>query len=132
VASGGSAARLNIEGPFGENEPTGGSGGYLPTGIGWYRKHFRVRDASSNPRVVVEVDGVYQNSEVWINGHFLRKRPFGYVTFAYDLTPPLEPVHHAAVRVDNSHQPNLRWYSSSGIYHVWQLCNRPDDRAKFK
>jgi len=117
----------SIEGLFGENESTGGPGGYLPTGIGWYRKHFRVPGASSNRKVVVEFDGVYQNSEVWINGHYLGKRPFGYITFSYDLTPHLEPGNNTlAVRVDNSHQPNSRWYSGSGIYrHTWLIVTNP-------
>ena len=71
----------------------------------------------------VQFDGVYRNSEVWINGHYLGKRPYGYSTFQYELTPHL--VYGAkrnviAVKVDNSQQPNSRWYSGSGIYrNVW-------------
>jgi hypothetical protein len=77
--------------------------------------------------VVVEFDGVYQNSEVWINGHYLGKRPFGYITFSYDLTSHLEPGNNTlAVRVDNSRQPNSRWYSGSGIYrHAWLIVTNP-------
>jgi beta-galactosidase len=113
----------SIEGPFSETEPTGGPGGYLPTGIAWYRKFFRAPGRYRNRKIVVEFDGVYQNSEVWINGHYLGKRPYGYITFAYDVTPYLEPGDNIlAVRVDNSHQPNSRWYSGSGIYrHTWLL-----------
>ncbi|HWF47884.1 MAG TPA: glycoside hydrolase family 2 TIM barrel-domain containing protein [Bryobacteraceae bacterium] len=111
----------SVEGPFAEDEPTGGPGGYLPTGIGWYRKRFQSPDDYRNRKVAVEFDGVYQNSEVWINGRYLGKRPYGYITFAYDLTPHIQPGENIlAVRVDNSHQPNSRWYSGSGIYrHTW-------------
>ena len=113
----------SIEGPFAENEPTGGSGGYLPTGVGWYRKKFTLAEAVQGQKLSVEFDGVYQHSDVWINGHLLGRQPYGYTSFAYDLTPHLklggEP-NVLAVRVDNSEQPNSRWYSGSGIYrHVW-------------
>lgn len=117
----------SIEGPFSESEPTGGPGGYLPTGIGWYRKRLPSLAAFQNRRVSVEFDGVYQNSEVWINGRYLGKRPYGYITFVYDLTPHLQPGENVlAVRVDNSHQPNSRWYSGSGIYrHTWLVITNP-------
>src|SRR5579875_2513708 len=95
----------SIEGPFDEHEPTGGPGGYLPTGIGWYRKRFRAPENYRSQKVSIEFDGVYQNSEVWINGHYLGKRPYGYISFACDLTPYLLPgANVLAVRVDNSHQ----------------------------
>jgi beta-galactosidase len=112
----------SIEGPFDEKEPSSGPGAYLPTGIGWYRKRFRAPDADR--LTVLEFDGVYQNSEVWINGHYLGKRPYGYVPFAYELTPYLKANSEnlVAVRVDNSNQTNCRWYSGSGIYrHTWLL-----------
>ncbi len=112
----------SIEGPFAQNEPSGGAGANAPTGIGWYRKHFRVPASYADRKVSVEFDGVYQNSEVWINGHYLGKRPFGYISFAYDLTPHLNRNgdNVVAVKVDNSRQPSSRWYSGSGIYrHTW-------------
>jgi len=70
--------------------------------------------------VSIEFDGVYMNSDVWINGHHLGRRPYGYVSFAYDLTPHLvSGMNVVAVRVDNSKQPNSRWYAGSGVYrHV--------------
>jgi len=114
----------SIEGPYGENEPTAGPGGYLPTGVGWYRKRFRLPDSYAGRNVSIEFDGVYENGEVWINGTYLGKRPFGYIGFAYDLTPHLNSGgdNVIAVRVDNSRQPNSRWYSGSGIYrHTWLL-----------
>ncbi len=112
----------SIEGPFLLTEPSGGAGGYAPTGIGWYRKHFRLPPSHQGRKVSVEFDGVYENSEVWINGHYLGKRPYGYISFAYDLTPHLRAAgdNVIAVKVDNSLQPNSRWYSGSGIYrHTW-------------
>ena len=111
----------SIEGPYDQNAPTGGRGGYLPTGVGWYRRIFTVPGGASGRRVTIEFDGVYQNSDVWVNGHHLGSRPYGYISFAYDLTPYLVGGENVlAVRVDNSHQPNTRWYSGSGIYrHVW-------------
>ncbi len=70
----------------------------------------------------VAFDGVYCNSEVWLNGHSLGKRPNGYISFQYDLTPYLNAngKNVLVVKVDNSQQPNSRWYSGSGIYrNVW-------------
>ncbi len=119
----------SIEGPYGENEPAAGPGGYLPTGIGWYRKSFGVPEALRDRKVSVEFDGVYLKSEVWINGHSLGRWPYGYTSFAYDLTPYLnfgDTPNLLAVRVDNSAQPNSRWYSGSGIYrHTWITVTDP-------
>ena len=111
----------SIENEFIQNAPTGGGGGYLPTGIGWYRKHFNLPKSALSQSVWIEFDGVYQNSDVWINGHHLGHYPNGYTSFYYDLTPYLKSGENiVAVRVDNSLQPNSRWYSGSGIYrHVW-------------
>jgi beta-galactosidase len=113
----------SIEGEFSENAPSGTGGGALPGGLGWYRKTFTVPLTSKGKLVFVEFDGVYRNSEVWINGHFLGKRPYGYISFAYELTPHLiygGGPNVIAVKVDNSQQPNSRWYSGSGIYrNVW-------------
>ncbi|MDE2183986.1 MAG: glycoside hydrolase family 2 protein [Alphaproteobacteria bacterium] len=118
----------SIEGPYDENAPCGGSGGYLPTGIGWYRKKIALANSIEGKRVRLEFDGVYQRSKVWVNGHLLGERPYGYITFGYDLTPFLVPggENLVAVRVDNSLQPNSRWYSGSGIYrHVWMITTDP-------
>jgi beta-galactosidase len=112
----------SVEGPFTEKEPSGGPGGYAPTGVGWYRKRFRVPASVKGRVVTIEFDGVYQNSEVWINGHYLGLRPFGYISFGYDLTPHLNAAGEnvIAVKVDNSRQPGSRWYSGTGIYrHTW-------------
>src|SRR5579883_1506851 len=118
----------SIEGPFSQSEPSGGSGGFAPTGIGWYRKRFRVPTAYRGRKVSVEFDGVYQNGEVWINGQYLGKRPYGYISFAHDLTSHLNFTgdNVIAVKVDNSAQPGSRWYSGSGIYrHTWLSALNP-------
>jgi beta-galactosidase len=117
----------SIEGPYDENAVTGGSGGFLPTGIGWYRKHLTLPHDAKGKIVWIEFDGVYMNTDVWINGHHLGNYPYGYNSFHYDLTPyVVEGENIIAVRVDNSQQPNTRWYSGSGIYrHVWLVVTDP-------
>lgn len=111
-----------IEGDFMATAPSGASGGALPGGIGWYRKHFNVTKADKSKKLFIDFDGVYMNAKVWINGHELGQRPYGYSSFRYDLTPHLNygGDNVVAVRVDNSDQPNSRWYSGCGIYrHVY-------------
>jgi beta-galactosidase len=118
----------SIEGPYSESEPASGPGGYLPAGIGWYRKRFTVPASDRGRLVTLEFDGVYQNSEVWINGHSLGIRPYGFIPFAYEITPWLRfgAENIVAVRVDNSRQTNCRWYSGSGIYrHTWLMKTAP-------
>jgi beta-galactosidase len=117
----------SIEGEFIEHAPTTGRGGYLPTGIGWYRKHFILPKSIIGKSVWIEFDGVYQNSDVWINGHHLGHYPNGYLSFYYDVTDHVKTGENVVtVRVDNSRQPNTRWYSGSGIYrHVWLNITDP-------
>jgi len=117
----------SIEGTYDKDAPTGGSGGYLPAGIGWYRNHFQIKKSELQKNISVEFDGVYMNSDVWINGHHLGNHPYGYTSFYYDLTQYLiEGENVLAVRVDNSRQPNSRWYSGSGIYrNVWLIKSEP-------
>jgi beta-galactosidase len=117
----------SVEGTPREDAPAGGRGGYFPTGIGWYRKAFRAPQGSRGRQAWLEFDGVYMNSDVWINGVHLGRRPFGYIGFAYDVTRHLvSGVNVVAVRVDNSLQPNSRWYTGSGIYrHVWLTMVNP-------
>lgn len=113
----------SIEGEFSEKNPATPGGGALPGGIGWYRKRFKISENDLKRSVFIDFDGVYQNSEVWINGHSLGKRFYGYSSFRYDLSPYLvtgDKENVIAVKVDNSSQPNSRWYSGSGIYrNVW-------------
>lgn len=111
-----------IEGDFHPSNPSGASGGALPGGIGWYRKHFTLNPKEKYERYVISFDGIYMNSTVYLNGHQLGMRPYGYSSFEYDMTPYLNKKgdNVLAVKVDNSDQPNSRWYSGCGIYrHVW-------------
>jgi beta-galactosidase len=130
----------SIEGPFDRDAPAGGAGAFLPTGVGWYRKTFFTPRTDPDQRIFVEFDGVMANSDVYINGHLLGHRPYGYIGFRYEITsyvgigentPPLV----LAVRCDNSKQPASRWYAGCGIYrHVRLILCNPvhfDDHATF-
>lgn len=111
-----------VEGDFSPENPSGTGGGALPGGIGWYRKTF-FAPANEAERVWrLDFDGVYMNAEVFVNGVSLGVRPYGYISFGYDISPLLkwDAENVVAVRVDNSEQPNSRWYSGCGIYrNVW-------------
>lgn len=118
----------SIEGKLNPNNPTGNDGGYFPAGIGWYRKTFTVPSSWKGQLVSIYFEGVYMNSEVFINGKSLGVYPYGYSSFSYDLTPYLNDndENTISVRVDNSQQKNCRWYSGSGIYrHVWMMATNP-------
>ena len=111
-----------IEGDFHDGNPSGAGGGALPGGVGWYRKTFEVKsDEVKSEKFFLEFDGVYMNSTVYVNGQKVGSRPYGYSSFEYDITPYVhEGENVVAVRVDNSDQPNSRWYSGCSIYrHVW-------------
>ena len=118
----------SIESKMDPNSPAGGSGGFFPCGIGWYRRSFMVPAAWNGRRVTVEFDGVYMNATVYINGHELGMHPYGYTSFFHDLTPHLQAgaTNVLAVRVDQSKHRNSRWYAGSGIYrHVWVNVTGP-------
>jgi beta-galactosidase len=119
----------SIEGPFAETNKSGTAGAFLPNGIGWYRKHFTLPETDSGKSVSIEFDGVMANSDVWINGFHLGKRPFGYASFSYELTGHLNfggKENVLSVRVDNSVQPASRWYEGAGIYrHVRLVATDP-------
>ncbi len=117
-----------IEGDFYASNPSGAGGGALPGGIGWYRKHLSLDcEAVPGNRYFIEFDGVYMNSTVYVNGQEVGHRPYGYSSFEYDITKYLKQGDNViAVRVDNSDQPNSRWYSGCGIYrHVWLTETNP-------
>jgi beta-galactosidase len=118
----------SIESDFSNKNPASPGGGALPGGLGWYRKSFSLDKSYEGKRIYIDFDGVYCRSEVWINGVSVGKRPFGYISFRYDLTPHLKfgEQNVIAVKVDNSKQPNSRWYSGSGIYrNVWLTVTNP-------
>ena len=108
---------------FDRNAPSGGDGGYLPTGKGWYRKQLTLGKEYEGQMLRLYFEGVYMNSEVYVNGHRAGGHPYGYISFFVDITPYFViGKNEIEVRVDNSQQKNCRWYSGSGIYrHVWLL-----------
>jgi beta-galactosidase len=118
-----------IAGPFDEQAPARGEGGFLPTGVGWYRKHFELPTDLKGRRVLIEFDGVMANSDVWINGQHLGHRPSGYVSFYYDVTDHAkfgDEANVVAVRADTSEQVASRWCTGSGIYrHVRLIAVDP-------
>jgi beta-galactosidase len=120
----------SIEGPVAQTNPSGQGGGFFPTGIGWYRKTFSLPENQSHRKAFIVFDGVMANSDVWINGFHLGRRPYGYVSFYYDMTGHLQygiNAHNVlAVRYDNSQQPASRWYEGAGIYRPVRLVLTPD------
>lgn len=115
-------------GPFSKNSIGKAATGWTVGGTGWYRKKFVVGQTEQNKLASIHFDGVYQNADVWLNGHHLGNHPYGYTPFYYDLTPFLKPSgqeNSIAVRVRNEGK-NSRWYSGSGIYrHVWLTFTEP-------
>src|SRR5690606_571449 len=112
---------------FGEEHPAGNAGGSLPGGVGWYRKTFSLAEKDKGNQYTLHFGGVYRYAEVWINGKYLGKHINGYLSFEHDLTPHLHYGNEEnviAVRVDNSLQPNSRWYTGSGIYRDVRLEKR--------
>jgi len=107
----------SVIGPFSAKSVGATATGYTVGGIGWYRKHFSLGN-TANKKVTIYFDGVYMNSDVYINGHYLGNHPYGYTPFRYDITPFLKKngeENVVAVRVSNEGK-NSRWYSGSGIY----------------
>ncbi|GLR69818.1 sugar-binding domain-containing protein [Agaribacter marinus] len=117
----------SITGEYSQAHPAGWRGGFLPTGVAWYRKNLEIPSEWKNKRIILRFDGVYLNSDVWVNGQHVGHRPNGYVSFSYDITKYLKGVWgkpfdsaQIAVRVDHEQAPTGRWYTGSGIYrHVW-------------
>jgi hypothetical protein len=115
----------SIEGPFSKDNYS--CTGYLPGGIGWYRKSFVAPKNLKGEKIYISFDGIYNNSEVWINEKYLGKRPNGYISFQYDLTPWLKPGQEnlVAVKVDHTLFGDSRWYTGSGIYRNVKLITIP-------
>ena len=120
----------SIEGPFSKDNFS--CTAYLPGGMGWYRKAFIVPEIERERKVFIYFDGVYNNSEVWINGNFLGKRPNGYISFQYDLTPYIKygKENLVAVKVDHSLYGDSRWYTGSGIYRNVSLITEEQVHIK--
>lgn len=110
--------------------------GYLPAGIAWYRKHFTLTDGKisdtiltkdANARTYIYFEGVYNRSEVYLNGHLLGVRPSGFASFLYDMTPYLQEGDNViSVRVDHSRIADSRWYTGSGIYRDVWIISAPE------
>jgi beta-galactosidase len=118
----------SITGNFSQSAPTGGAGGWLPSGVAWYRKAFTLQKPKDGKRVWIEFDGVMANSDVWLNGKLLGHRPSGYNSFNYDLTEALADngKNILVVKADTSAQPASRWYTGAGIYrHVRLVSTHP-------
>ena len=118
----------SIEGPIDQKNPTGKAGGFFPAGVGWYRKSFDLSPEDSGECIFVDFDGVMANSDVYINGFPLGHRPYGYVSFRYELTGHVffDRPNVMAVRCDNSLQPASRFYCGAGIYrHVHLVVADP-------
>jgi beta-galactosidase len=115
--------------PFSQSAASSGRGGYAPSGIGWYRKHFTLPQSLSGQRVFIEFDGVMANSDVYINGVHLGHHPYGYVSFRYDLTANVQfgaADNVIAVKTDTTTQPAERFYAGAGIYrHVRLIATNP-------
>ncbi len=113
----------SIEGEFSRKQSAGRRCGFLPTGIGWYRKKFDVLEEWMERDVSILFDGIYMNSEIWLNGICLGFRPYGYMPVQYDITKYLKKGQNViAVKVDNTQNPSSRWYNGSGIYrHAWLI-----------
>lgn len=111
----------SIEGTYSPDLASGT--GYLPGGIGWYRKHFDVKNPNDGKKRYIYFEGVYNRSDVYLNGHLLGNRPSGYASFMYDMTPYLKEGDNVlSVRVDHSRYADSRYYTGSGIYRdVWMV-----------
>ena len=102
--------------------------GFLPGGIAWYRKSITIPQSKQNKKVYLYFEGVYNRSEVFVNGHSLGERPNGYISFMYDATPYIQygADNLIAVRIDHSRSADSRWYTGSGIYrNVWLVYANP-------
>ena len=105
-------------GPFSKSSPGARSTGFVMGGTSWYRKHFKINKADAGKTAILRFDGVYMESEVWVNGKPVGKHVYGYTPFWFDITPFLNRPgkdNVIAVKVDNTGR-NSRWYSGSGIY----------------
>jgi beta-galactosidase len=111
----------SIEGEYSLSNGSDWQSGYLPGGIGWYRKTFSYNPDWKNKQVAIQFDGVYMNSEVWINGQYLGRRPNGSLSFSYPIAKLLRNGSNTlVVKVDHSKVLSARWYTGSGINrHVW-------------
>ena len=119
---------FGIENAFNPSSPATSEGGFLDGGVAWYRKTFILPDNYNGKSISITFDGSFMNTEVWINGNYIGIRPYGFITFQYDITPFLKygsTANVIAVKINNI-QKSCRWYSGSGIYrNVWLTVLNP-------
>ena len=101
-----------------------GATGYLPGGIGWYRKHFELELPAEGERIFLYFDGIYNHATVFMNGHEVVFHPYGYSPFFVDVTPFVQTQNVVAVRVDRTRYADSRWYTGSGIYRNVKLIRK--------
>ena len=107
----------SIVGEYAKDNPSGGQGGYLPTGVGWYRRSIQMDELDPTKQYLLLFDASFMNTEVWLNGQKVGSRPYGYVSFYFDVSPHLQAGRNVlAVRLNNEDAPNARWYPGCGIY----------------
>ncbi len=115
-------------GPFGKTAPgNGNSTGHIPGGTGWYRKEFTIDQSNAGKSAILKFDGIYQESDIWVNGQKVAEHKNGYTPFWFDITPYLNETgkpNLIAVKAENTGR-NSRWYSGSGIYRNVQLVMVP-------
>ena len=114
--------------PFSSTAATTGRGGYVPSGVAWYRKHFTLPRTLAGRKVFIEFDGVMGNSTVYVNGTSIGNHPYGYVSFRYDVTANVKFTgdNVIAVKTDTSAQPASRFYAGAGIYrHARVIATDP-------
>jgi beta-galactosidase len=107
----------SVEEPFSQEHSSGT--GYLPGGIGWYRKSLSAPQELAGKRVNITFEGVYNNAQVWCNSYYLGKRPYGYSSFTYDITDFIsfgKKDNVISVKVDHKDIADSRWFTGSGIY----------------
>jgi len=137
---------MAIAGPFSKDNASFSRGAWLPEGSCVYRKYFKVDKSMKGKRFEIYFDGAYRNSEVYLNGKLLGRRPYGYISFFYDMTKYISygAKNVLVVKLDNTAQPGARWYTGTGIFRdvilkvtdqiyipTWQnyiTSNRYDDK----
>lgn len=118
----------SLESEFNQDNLSARGGAYVTTGIGWYRKEFQLPKSAEGRRVWINFGALMANSDVYINGHHLGHRPYGYVEINYELTDYINfgKTNVISVRLDNSKQPSSRWYTGGGIYRKVNLIIKED------
>ena len=107
-----------MEQGFSEDAVSGGRNGYFSGGIGWYKKEFSIPETYKNYNIQIEFEGVYKDTDVWVNEQLVGHQKHGYLSFYYDITPYLktEGINTITLKVNNADLPHDRWYSGAGIY----------------